>query len=132
MPPGVVNPSACRRGVKLLPCMESFEYANDSMQGNNFTPRLQALGLTTPGGILKNWDFSPGFGGPLAKDKVWFYLSGRSQGADTKVPGQFYNLNANNPNLWTYAPDTSRPAVLNRKWSDYQARVMTQVTPKNK
>jgi hypothetical protein len=110
----------------------SFEYANDSMQGDNFTPRLQALGLTTPGGILKNWDFSPGFGGPLVKDRVWFYLSGRSQGADTKVPGQFYNLNANNPNLWTYAPDTSKPAVLNRKWDDYQARVAAQVTPRNK
>ena len=31
-----------------------------SMQGDNFTPRLQALGLTTPGGIVKNWDFAPG------------------------------------------------------------------------
>jgi hypothetical protein len=110
----------------------SFEYANDSMQGNNFTPRLQALGLTTPGGIVKNWDFAPGFGGPLVKDKVWFYLSGRSQGADTQVPGQFYNLNANNPNAWAYVPDTSKPAVLNRKWDDYQARVTAQVTPKNK
>ena len=110
----------------------SFLFANDSMQGSNFTPRLQALGLTTPGGITKNWDFAPGFGGPLVKDKVWFYLSGRSQGADTNVPGQFYNLNANNPNSWVYAPDTSKPAVLNRKWSDYQARVTTQATPRNK
>ena len=45
--------------------------------------RLKALGLTTPGGIVKNWDFNPGFGGPLAKDRLWFYLSGRSQGANT-------------------------------------------------
>jgi len=110
----------------------SFNFANDKMQGDNFTPRLKALCLTTPGGIVKNWDFSPGFGGPLAKNRVWFYLSGRSQGADTQVPGQFYNLNANNPNAWTYAPDTTKPAVLNRKWTDYQARVTTQATPKNK
>jgi hypothetical protein len=110
----------------------SFNFANDKMQGDNFTPRLKALGLTTPGGIVKNWDFSPGFGGPLAKNRVWFYLSGRSQGANTQVPGQFYNLNANNPNAWTYAPDTTKPAVLNRKWTDYQARVTAQATPKNK
>ena len=110
----------------------SGSFANSSMQGNNFTPRLQALGLTTPGGITKNWDFSPGFGGPLVTDKLWFYLSGRSQGADTQVPGQFYNLNANNPNSWAYAPDTSRPAVLNRKWTDYQARVAWQADAKNK
>ena len=66
------------------------------------------------------------------KDKVWFYLSGRSQGANTQVPGQFYNLNANNPNSWVYAPDTSEAGALNRKWEDYQARVTSQVTPKNK
>jgi len=110
----------------------SFDFANSSMQGNNFTSRLQALGLTTPGGIVKNWDFSPGFGGPLMKDKVWFYLSGESRGANTQVPGQFYNLNGANPNSWVYAPDTSRPAVNNRKWTDYQARVAVQATPKNK
>lgn len=110
----------------------SGNFANDKMQGSNFTPRLQALGLTTPGGIVKNWDFSPGFGGPLVKDKVWFYLSGRYQGANTQVPGQFYNLNANNPNSWVYRPDTSQPAVLNRNWKDYQARVAYQATPKNK
>jgi len=108
------------------------DFANDKMQGDNYTARLKALGLTTPGGIRKNWDVNPGFGGPLMKDKLWFYLSGRSQGADTLVPGQFYNLNANNPNAWAYVPDTSRPAVLNRKWTDYQARITWQATPKNK
>ena len=41
----------------------------------------RSCGLTTPGGIVKNWDFNPGFGGPIAKDRLWFYLSGRSQGA---------------------------------------------------
>jgi hypothetical protein len=107
-------------------------FANDKMQGNNFTPRLQALGLTTPGGIVKNWDFNPGFGGPLVKDKLWFFLSGRSQGADTQVPGQFYNLNANNPAQWAYVPDTSRPATLNRSWQDYNGRLTWQASQKNK
>jgi hypothetical protein len=107
-------------------------FANDSMQGSNYTQRLKDLGLTTPGGIVKNWDFNPGFGGPIAKDKLWFYLSGRSQGANTLVPGQFYNKNENNPNAWAYVPDTARPATLNRSWQDYQARVTWQANPKNK
>ena len=77
------------------------------MQGDNFTDRLKALGLTTPGDIVKNWDFNPGFGGPIVRDRLWFYLSGRSQGANTFVPGQFYNKNANNLNAWTYVPDTA-------------------------
>jgi hypothetical protein len=107
-------------------------FANSSMQGSNYTQRLKDLGLATPGGIVKNWDFNPGFGGPIAKDKLWFYLSGRSQGADTQVPNQFYNLNENNPNAWAYAPDTSRPADLNRSWQDYQLRLTWQANSKNK
>ena len=107
-------------------------FANDSMQGSNYTDRLKQAGLATPGGIVKNWDFNPGFGGPLAKDKLWFYLSGRSQGADTLVPNQFYNKNENNVNAWAYVPDTARPAELNRSWQDYQARVTWQANPKNK
>jgi hypothetical protein len=107
-------------------------FANSSMQGDNFTDRLQQRGLTTPGNIEKNWDFNPGFGGPLKKDRAWFYLSGRSQGANTFAPGQFYNKNANNLTAWTYVPDTARPAINNRKWADYNARVTIQAGAKNK
>jgi hypothetical protein len=107
-------------------------FANDSMQGSNYTQRLKDLGLATPGGIVKNWDVNPGFGGPIAKDRLWFYLSGRSQGANTLVPNQFYNKNENNPNAWAYLPDAARPATLNRSWQDYQARLTWQANPKNK
>jgi hypothetical protein len=48
------------------------------------------------------------------------------------VPNQFYNKNENNPNAWAYAPDTARPAELNRSWQDYQARVTWQANAKNK
>jgi hypothetical protein len=107
-------------------------FANSSMQGSNYTDRLKQAGLATPGGIVKNWDFNPGFGGPIAKDKLWFYLSGRSQGANTLVPNQFYNKNENNLSAWAYVPDTARPAELNRSWQDYQARVTWQANSKNK
>jgi hypothetical protein len=107
-------------------------FANSSMQGSNYTDRLKARGLTTPGDIQKNWDFNPGFGGPLMKDRLWFYLSGRSQGANTFAPGQFYNKNANDLNAWTYVPDPSRPAENHRSWQDYNARVTWQASQKNK
>ena len=107
-------------------------FANSSLQGSNYTDRLKARGLTTPGDITKNWDFTPGFGGPIVKDRLWFYLSGRSQGANTLVPGQFYNVNANKLGEWTYVPDTSRPAELKRSWVDYNARVSWQAAPKHK
>jgi hypothetical protein len=107
-------------------------FANDALQGDNYTSRVQALGLTTPGDIIKNWEFNPGFGGPLKQDRLWFYLSGQSRGAYRQVPGQSYNLNANNLNSWVYAPDQDRVADERRSWVDYNARLTWQATPKNK
>jgi hypothetical protein len=107
-------------------------FANDSMQGSNYTSRVQALGLSTPGDIIKNWEFNPGVGGPLKQDKLWFYLSGQSRGAFRQIPGQSYNLNANKVNEWRYAPDLSRGADERRSWVDYNARLTWQVDQKNK
>jgi hypothetical protein len=107
-------------------------FANSSMQGDNYTDRVKALGLTTPGDIIKNWEFNPGFGGPIKQDKLWFYLSGQSRGAYRQVPGQSYNLNANKLDVWSYAPDTSRGADERRSWVDYNARLTWQANQKNK
>jgi hypothetical protein len=107
-------------------------FANSGLQGSNYTARVRGLGLSTPGDIVKNWEFNPGFGGPIKQDKLWFFLSGQSRGAFRLIPGQSYNLNANNLNAWSYAPDASRPAVENRSWEDYNARLTWQASPKNK
>jgi hypothetical protein len=107
-------------------------FANDGMQGSNYTQRVKDLGLTTPGDIIKNWEFNPGFGGPLKQDRLWFYLSGQTRGAYRQVPGQSYNLNANKANEWAYAPDGSRDADERRSWLDYNARLTWQASSKNK
>ena len=109
-------------------------FANDKLQGSNLTDELLARSalLRNLGGVKKNWDFNPGFGGPLVKDKLWFYGSGRTQGAYTFAPSMYFNKNANNPNAWTYDPDLSRPASIEKTWTDYQLRLSYQVNPKNK
>src|SRR5262245_3402976 len=109
-------------------------FANDSFQGNNIGSDLLARNpaLANPGFIDKNWDFNPGFGGPLKRDKVWFYLSGRYQGAYLFAPGMFYNANANNPARWDYVADTSRPASIEKTWKDAQLRLSWQASQKNK
>src|SRR5436853_2307457 len=52
-------------------------FANESLAGNNFTDDLKSRGLGTPNTIKKVVDFNPGFGGPIRKDKLWFYTSVR-------------------------------------------------------
>jgi hypothetical protein len=107
-------------------------FANDALQGSNFTPRLKELGLKTPDSISLVTDINPGFGGPIMRDRVWFYGTARHQIADNFAGGIFENVNANDPNAWTYVADTSRPALNKSEWRDAQIRVTWQANAKNK
>jgi hypothetical protein len=109
-------------------------FANDSFQTTNVDSELLARNpaLANAGTVDVNWDFNPGFGGPLKQDRAWFYLSGRSQGAYLFAPGTFYNKNANNAAVWNYDPDLSNPGSLQKTWLDAQGRFTYQLTPKNK
>jgi hypothetical protein len=107
-------------------------FADESFQSDNFSDRVRARGLTANGKIDKNWDINPGFGGPIRRDKLWYYTSFRYNGANNYASNVFYNRNTNDPNAWTYDPDTSRPVVMKAWWQDAQARLTWQVNQKNK
>jgi hypothetical protein len=102
------------------------------MIGSNYTQELRDRGLTTPGETRKVWDFNLGIGGPLAKDRVWYYLNVREEGSERTVPGMFANANAGDPTKWTYVPDESRPAVLAASYRITALRLTAQATPRNK
>ncbi len=107
-------------------------FANDSLQADNFTDRLRARGLRAVDAIKDNFDLNPAFGGPIQRDKIWFWFTGRYQIANNFVGGMFENKNANNPNAWTYEADPSKQAVNNGKWYDGQVRMTWQANPRNK
>src|SRR5580765_2516143 len=67
-------------------------FANDKFQANNLTDELKAKGLTRVNSVNKLWDANPTFGGPLAKDRVWFYGGFRSSGARNFIAGMYQNL----------------------------------------
>src|SRR5262245_37560502 len=106
--------------------------ASGGMIGSNYTQELKDRGLTTPGAIRKVWDFNLGIGGPIAKDRVWYYLNLREEGSERTVPGMFANANAGDPSKWTYVADTSRPAVLAASYRITALRLTSQATPRNK
>lgn len=107
-------------------------FANDAMQGSNFTDRVKKLGLASPDSLLRVWDFNPGVGGPIAKDRVWFYTTVRNNGNWNNAANIFANKNANNPNAWVYEPDLTKPGVNRSKWQDVQARITAQLSERNK
>jgi hypothetical protein len=107
-------------------------FANESMQSDNYSQELRDQGLRAPNTIKDIWDLNPGFGGPIRRDSVWFYVAGRYNGASQYPAGIFYNLNANNPNAWTYAPDETRRPSIDSDWKDGTGRITWQASQRNK
>jgi hypothetical protein len=81
------------------------------MQASNFSEELQAAGLRTPAKTNYIYDTSYSLGGPIKKDKIWFYFLGYYRGSENTIPGMFYNQNEWDPTKWSYVPDTNRPAL---------------------
>ncbi len=106
--------------------------ANDAMQGSNYTQRLKDAGLRSPAELIKVWEVNPMGGGPIRRDRLWFYLTYREVYSENTVPGMFFNRNAGDPTKWTVDFDRSRPAFQDLRTRMAVARVTWQVTPRNK
>ena len=107
-------------------------FTNNSLQGSNFSQDLADRGLLYPNLMKRIWDFNPGVGGPMVRNRLWFYASVRSNGSWNYVPGMVYNRNANNPDAWTYDPDPNAPVSNNNTWKEAQFRLTSQLTTRNK
>jgi carboxypeptidase family protein len=107
-------------------------FANGDMQGSNLTQDLRDRGLRTPDSIKTNWEANAGFGGPIRRDRLWYYFAARQMRSSMYAAGLFWNANLNNPNAWTYEPDLDRPAANEREQDDAQIRLTWQASPRNK
>ena len=107
-------------------------HVTEGMFASNYTDELKARGLTTPGGFTGLYDYNLGIGGPIARDRVWWFAQLRNEGYEQKIPGMFANVNAGDPNKWTYVPDTSRPAYGAARFRTAALRLTAQLTPRNK
>jgi hypothetical protein len=99
---------------------------------SNYDDDLKSRGLATPGKLLKQWDFTGGVGGPIVKDRLWFYATARTEGQYRSIPGIYPNLNAGDPNAFLYVPDTSRVAQGAEGFKTFSARFTAQATPRNR
>lgn len=60
-----------------------------SFQGDNLSAEQEAQGLRAPTRIHKMYDVNPGFGGPIKRDRLWFYASVRRQIVQLRLANQF-------------------------------------------
>jgi hypothetical protein len=109
-----------------------FNFANGGLQGSNFDDAIRATGLRVPNELEKVWEFSPQEGGPFIQNRLWYFISGRYQGARNWVAGMYHNLNAGDITKWTYEPDLSRRAMDDGTWKSAAIRLTWQATTKDK
>ncbi len=108
-----------------------FSMTNESLQGDNFSDALRAAGLGTPNKILHSYDLNQSFGGPMKRDKVWFWASVRINDVANEA-AVFQNKNAFDPTQWLYVPDTANPGVNKGQQLNSSIRVTWQASPRNK
>jgi hypothetical protein len=106
--------------------------ANGSMQGSNYTDALKNAGLRTPSQLLKVWEVNPMGGGPISRDRLWFYLTYRENYAENTIPNMWFNRNGGDPTKWLVDFDLNRQAFNDNRTRTYIGRVTWQVSPRNK
>jgi hypothetical protein len=106
--------------------------SGEKLQADNFTQALKDAGLTAPTPFTKVYDLNGAFGGPIVKDRVWYFVNARTQGSTNRVASIYYNQNAGDPTKWTYVPDLNQPGYTDRTWENVSGRATWQATVRNK
>ncbi len=75
------------------------------------------------------WDLGLGVGGPIVRNRVWFYASGRDWGGESNAADNFFNKSTD---FWRYEEDRTRPAFTALWQKDYGSRFTIQAAPKHR
>jgi hypothetical protein len=105
---------------------------SEAMQSSNFTDELRSRGATQPTPVTRVYDVNLAVGGPIVRDRLWYYGSFRVQGQRQNTLNVYYNKNAGNPSTFAYDPDLSKPAFSDRTWENYIPRITWQASQRNK
>ena len=118
-----------------------YNFSNNSMQGNNIdadlaaeNPNLQNVNSD----VIKLQDVNGSYGGPVQRDRLWYFATYRNNRTDKNVQGVYYNQNAGIPIdqigsvSKLYVPDFNRPAFSDARFREASVRLTWQVARRDK
>ena len=105
---------------------------SDSLQSDNIDQDLRDRRIISASAVKKNWEVNPAFGGPVKRDRVWFFATARRSLVSNYIGGALRNSNAGNANSFVYAPDPSFRGSRDTTWTNYNGRMTWQAAPKHK
>jgi hypothetical protein len=107
----------------------STELTGPKLSSDNLNDDLRARGLTAAPSVRKYYDVGGGIGGPIKRDKLWFFSAARAEDRSIYQVGNYYNKRQG---TLFYEPDLSRQAY-NRDYSkDASIRLTWQAAAKQK
>lgn len=104
-------------------------HAAPSWQANNVTSELETRGLSSTPALKKHYDSGGALGGPILRDRLWFFGSARFQVNQQYQQGNFYNRLQG---TLFYEPDTARLAYSDDYFKMYGLRLTWQAAQKHR
>ena len=88
-----------------------FGFGNGGMQSDNFSDELRAAGLGTPNALKRSYDYNPGVGGPILRDRLWFHVAYKKQSTEVYPAGHVHEPQRQQPECVDVCARPVEPAV---------------------
>ncbi|OFW00453.1 MAG: hypothetical protein A3I61_04955 [Acidobacteria bacterium RIFCSPLOWO2_02_FULL_68_18] len=117
----------------------STSHSSPDLQASNLSDELRARGLRFASSLKQHYDTGGAVGGPIVRDRLWFYGAYRFGANQQYQQGNYFNK-LQNVNVSTdpvyrvtfYEPDLSRPGFTDDYYRDYSLRTTWQAAAKHK
>ena len=109
-----------------------YSTSGDWATSNNLDDQLRSYGITQPPTLRTNWDTSFSIGGPIKRDRLWFFANVRGWANASVVDGIVGNRFAGDASHWDYSADQSVEARVAEGRKIIAARLTAQITPRNR
>ena len=105
------------------------KYTRGNWQSDNIDEALVTQGVTAPAKTSKQWDFNPSGGGPILRDRLWYYLTYQNTGVDTVQTGSFADAD---PLPYRFVADPARPGSSQIRNNSFAPRLTWQASTNDK
>jgi hypothetical protein len=109
-----------------------YSTSGDWATSNNVDDQLRSFGITQPPTLRTNWDTSFSIGGPIKRDRLWFFANVRGWANANVIDGIFANRFAGDASHWDYSADPSVESRQSEGRKIIAARLTAQLTPRNR
>lgn len=121
-----------RSGGNVFSGSAFYSGTGNGLRSDNIDDYLRSIGLTRPAALINQYDVSGSLGGPVMRDRLWFFGSVRNFGTTTFTEGVFANLYAGNAARFDYARDSSTEGRGTNRRDIYSGKLTAQLSQRNR